>query len=412
MFSIASPSRVPVPMGQVMVIARSDERADQAAWVSRLRRAHPTGCEGVGRSVELGSYFDPETIATQGRGFLEGVLQELGSKNAHEAESAAVLPAALPAVLPAAAAMMSATSSFATTAGPAASPAGRRISVDDVFAAADKAGGFMGQSGPPPVVAVAVGAILPPTLPPTLPPSANPTASPAGRRISVDDLFAAANKAGGFLGTSSPPPGAVAAAVASFPTPPPPTSPTSAAPPSSRRLSVEDLFAAADKVGGFMGLSGPPPAVAVDSVGLVPALPPVSSFASRWAQAAAAGSAPVATAAAPPVAPVSRWAALWAQAAPAGSAPGVAAAAPGVAAAAPVAPVAAFAAFAALGAAPPTPPVTPPRSQTPPVTTTRPTTRSPTTTTTPPPEANRYRKGSKGKGGKKPKVKKVKKGKK
>ncbi|KAI9807257.1 MAG: hypothetical protein M1826_004573, partial [Phylliscum demangeonii] len=148
--------------------------------------------------------------------------------------------------------------------------ASRRISVEDLFAAADQAGGLMGQSGPRPVVAVAAGAITPPTLPPTLPPSANPAASAAGCRISVDDRLGAANKAGGFLGTSSPPPGAVAAAITSFPTPPPPTSPTSAAPPSSRRLSVEDLFAAADTVGGFLGLSGPSPAVAVGSAGLLP----------------------------------------------------------------------------------------------------------------------------------------------
>ncbi|KAI9799722.1 MAG: hypothetical protein M1826_005438 [Phylliscum demangeonii] len=232
--------------------------------------------------------------------------------------------------------MMPAIPSFAATESPAASPAGCRISVEELFAAADKAGSFMGLSGPRPDVAVAAGAFTAIT-PPTLPPSANPAASPAGRRISVDDVFSAANKAGGCRRALRP---------------------------VLRRLSVEDLFAAADKVGGFMGLSGPAPAVAVGSAGLVPPFPPVSRWASRWAEAAAAGSAPVAAAAAPAVAPVSRWAALWAQAAPAGLAPRNAVAAPVVAAAA----------FAALGASPPTSPATSPRSPTPPATTTSPTT--------------------------------------
>ncbi|KAI9819663.1 MAG: hypothetical protein M1826_001124 [Phylliscum demangeonii] len=226
MFPVASASRVAVPLRQVMVIARSDEQADQAPWVSRLRLAHPSGCEGIGGPIRVGSYFDPMTITTQGRSFLEGVLQELSHQNGQEAKSAAVAvaAAALPAALPAAAALMPATPSLSATAG-------RRISVEDLFAAADQAGGFMGLSEPAPDVAVAADAFTA-IPPPTLLPSANPATSPAGRRISVDDLFAAANKAGGFLGTSGSPPGSV------------------------------DV---AEKVGGFMGLSGPPPVVAVGS---------------------------------------------------------------------------------------------------------------------------------------------------
>ncbi|KAI9812502.1 MAG: hypothetical protein M1826_002833 [Phylliscum demangeonii] len=337
MFSIASASRVPVPSGQAMVIARSDERADQAAWVTRLRRAHPARCESIGGPIGVGSYFDPETITTQGRGFLEGVLQELSSKNGQEAKPAVVATAA----------MMPATPPFSATASPAASPAGNRISVEDLFAAADKAGGFLGLSrSPHGAVAVAVGTSAIP--PPTPLPSANPAALRAGRHISVEDLFASVNKAGGFLGTSRSPPVVVAAAVASFATPPPPTSPSSTAPPASRRLSVKELLADPDKVGCFMGLWGPPPAVAVGSAGLAPARPPVS-----------------------------RWASIWAQAAPAGSTPIDAVAAP----------VADAAAFAALGAAPPTPPATPPRSPTPPAT--RKKTSTTTNTKTPPAPVNR-----------------------
>ncbi|KAI9814501.1 MAG: hypothetical protein M1826_002248 [Phylliscum demangeonii] len=355
MFSVASPSRVPVPQGQVMVIARSDERADQAAWVSRLRLAHPAGCGGLGGPIEVGSYFDPETITSQGRGFLEGVLEELGNQNSPETKpavvAAAALPAVLPAVLPAAAAPVPAIPSSSATASPVASPAGRRISVQDLFAAAEKAGGFMGLSGPPPVDAADAGA--------------------------------------------------------SLPTPASPTALDSAVPPGSRRLSVEDLFAAANEVGGFMGQPAPSPVVAPDA-GLVPTFSPASLWASVWAKAPAASSAPVDAAAAPavgsarlvPARPrVSRWASIWAKAAAAGSAPVLAAAAP-------------VAAFAALGAAPPTPPATPPRSPNPPATTKKTSKKTKTTKGNtlkmPPPEVNRPRKASKGKGGKK--VKKGRKG--
>ncbi|KAI9831536.1 MAG: hypothetical protein M1826_003426 [Phylliscum demangeonii] len=82
MFSISSASRRPVRAGQVMVIARSDPRADMAAWATRLRRTHPAGCRTIADPTAVWLYFDKDTTTTQGREFLIGLLEELRGENA------------------------------------------------------------------------------------------------------------------------------------------------------------------------------------------------------------------------------------------------------------------------------------------------------------------------------------------
>ncbi|KAI9815429.1 MAG: hypothetical protein M1826_002059 [Phylliscum demangeonii] len=81
MNSRRSASRRPLPSGPVVVVARSDDRVNKAAWVSRLRLRHPTECVSIGGPVAVGSYFDPETVAVWSRDFLQGILELLGHEN-------------------------------------------------------------------------------------------------------------------------------------------------------------------------------------------------------------------------------------------------------------------------------------------------------------------------------------------
>ncbi|KAI9808929.1 MAG: hypothetical protein M1826_004016 [Phylliscum demangeonii] len=295
-----------------MVVARSDERADAAAWVSRTWRPRP------------------------GSRLLEGVLQQLSNETGQEANARAIAAAALPA----AAAPMFVTHTLSATASPFVLSAGRRISVEDLITGRQGRRLHGSVVGPAWVCPRHQRLLRDPTSPglrhpasmvghhiscaiwrcsqaedvgrpapregPGLCPGARLALLQAGdgcgrcrsqastgegvaasRKRRASDLFAADDKVGGFVGLTRSPPGAVTiAAGASSVTRPPPAIVTAASMvgcrisveqlfaaadkagglPSSPRphwpdaaISVEQLFAAADKAGGLVGLSRSPP---------------------------------------------------------------------------------------------------------------------------------------------------------
>ncbi|KAI9824653.1 MAG: hypothetical protein M1826_007292 [Phylliscum demangeonii] len=268
MFSLSSASRLPVPLGQVMIVARSDERADKAAWASRLRQTHRAGCATIGGPMGIGSYFDQGTIATQGRDFLEGVLKELSNENAREAGARAVAIPVAAAALP--------TSNVAPRRP---TETGTSVSVEYLFDLARKAGGVLSAPSQPPQALTTPPGLTPPATPPT-------AASLVGVRMTMEQFFAAVAVVAAAAPAPAPAPasgsGRVGTPGAVF-GPMPPVDPVAAADLALPAAPVPVSASVSGPAVAAANLAPPPVLVPAPASGSVPAVAAAASAAVLWA---------------------------------------------------------------------------------------------------------------------------------